>query len=76
MANMAGVFGKILGARGKMPNPKAGCVVPGTANLEPLVARLKNTVRLATKNDPIIRLSIGDEKMKDDDIADTYFSCL
>ncbi|MEK6948536.1 MAG: hypothetical protein AABX19_04830 [Nanoarchaeota archaeon] len=74
MANMAGVFGKILGARGKMPNPKAGCVVPGTANLEPLVARLKNTVRLATKNDPIIRLSIGDEKMKDDDIADNILA--
>ncbi|HIH25304.1 MAG TPA: hypothetical protein HA226_00845 [Nanoarchaeota archaeon] len=74
MANMAGVFGKILGARGKMPNPKAGCVVPGTANLEPLVARLKNTVRLATKNDPIIRLSIGDEKMNDDDLADNILA--
>src|SRR3989338_9820241 len=74
MANMAGVFGKILGARGKMQNPKAGCVVPGTANLEPLVARLKNTVRLATKNDPIIRLSIGDEKMNDDDLADNILA--
>ena len=74
MANMAGIFGKILGARGKMPNPKAGCVVPGTANLEPLVNRIKNTVRLATKNDPVIRLSIGDEKMKDDDLADNILA--
>src|SRR3989344_7185156 len=37
MAQVASVFGKILGSRGKMPNPKAGCVVPGNIpTLEPV----------------------------------------
>ncbi len=69
MANMAGVFGKVLGARGKMPNPKAGCVVPGTANLESLASRLRSTVRLQTKNEASIKLSIGDDKMSDENLA-------
>ena len=75
MANMAGIFGKILGARGKMPNPKAGCVVPGNIpSLEPLVNRLQNTVRLQTKNEASLKAAIGDEKMKDEDVAENILS--
>ncbi|HLC85678.1 MAG TPA: 50S ribosomal protein L1 [Candidatus Nanoarchaeia archaeon] len=75
MANLAGVFGKILGARGKMPNPKAGCVVPGNIqNLEPVVNRLKNTVRLQTKNEASVKAVIGDETMKDEDIAENILA--
>ena len=59
MANMAGVFGKILGARGKMPNPKAGAVVPPTAELKPIVERLQKTVRLETKGEASIKAPVG-----------------
>ena len=44
MAEIAKIFGRVLGSRGKMPNPKAGCVVQGTVDLNPTgsFANLKN----------------------------------
>jgi len=74
MAKMAGVFGKTLGSRGKMPNPKAGCVVPRTANFGELSNKLKNTIRIQTKSDAVIRAGIAKESMKDEDIADNMLS--
>lgn len=70
MADIANAFGKILGPIGKMPNPKAGCVVPPTAELKPLVEKLNKTVRLQTKNELIIKTVVGNESMKDEDIAE------
>ncbi len=70
MSLVATNFGKVFGARGKMPNPKAGCVVSGTANLEPLVNKLKNTIRIKTKNEASIKISIGAEDTPDDKLVD------
>lgn len=75
MAQVAAIFGKVLGARGKMPNPKAGCVIPGNIqNLEPLANKLQSTIRLQTKNELSVKAAVGQEAMKDEDLADNILA--
>ena len=51
MPKVATIFGRFLGPKGKMPNPKIGAVVPPNANLRPSYDTLKRTVPVATKNE-------------------------
>ncbi len=74
MPKIAKAFGRVLGTRGKMPNPKAGCVIPPKANLKPLVEKLKKTVRLTAKTQYCIKVTPGDEKMSDDQIAENVMN--
>ncbi|MEK6941095.1 MAG: hypothetical protein AABW49_04325 [Nanoarchaeota archaeon] len=76
MVDIAKVFGKILGSRGKMPNPKLGCVVPPTAKLDIVKDRLKKTVRLQIKKELIIKSVIGKESMSDDMLAQNAISII
>jgi large subunit ribosomal protein L1 len=56
MPDVAKTFGRYFGPRGKMPNPKAGCVVPPNANLKTLTEALKKTVKVSAKLQPSIKV--------------------
>lgn len=70
MPKIAKVFGRYFGPKGKMPNPKSGCVIPPNTNLEPLCAKLKKTVRVQTKDAPNLQVIVGKEDANADDITE------
>lgn len=70
MPKVAQVFGKVLGPKGKMPNPKLGCVVPPNANLEPLIKKLQSTIKLSAKKGTNLQCLIGKENQPDEEIID------
>ena len=74
MPKIAAAFGKVLGRRGKMPNPKAGCVVPPNANLTILVEKLQKTVRVMAKTSLMIQATAGTEEMPEEQIADNIMT--
>jgi len=69
MGQIAGAVGRVFGPRGKMPNPKAGCVVPPKTNLQPLYDRLQKTIKVSAKKFPVIQLTAGKEDMSDEEVV-------
>ncbi len=74
MPDVAKTFGRILGPRNKMPNPKAGCVVPPNANLAALAEKLRSTVRIMVKTQLNFKTIVGDENSNEDDIAENIMA--
>ena len=74
MPKIATVFGRFLGPRGKMPNPKLGSIVPPNANIKPLCEKLTKTVNLVTKNEPTLKCRVGQEDTPDDALIDNILA--
>jgi large subunit ribosomal protein L1 len=74
MPQVATTFGRVLGPKGKMPNPKAGCIVPPKSNLKPIVERLQKTVKITAKKDPVIHVKVGREDQPEEHILDNILT--
>ena len=74
MVDIAKFFGRVFGPKGKMPNPKAGCIVPPNIDMKMVYNKLQKTVRLQTKNEQAIKCSVGTEDMKDEQIQENAFA--
>jgi len=60
MPSVGRYLGPVLGPRGKMPKP-----LPPNAQIKPILERLKKTVRVRTKDKPLIQVAVGREDMED-----------
>lgn len=59
-------MGQVLAVRGKMPTP----FPPAIPNLRPLVDRIKSTLKIALKDNPVIHCIVGNEDMSEEDVYD------
>ncbi|MDI9644921.1 MAG: 50S ribosomal protein L1 [Candidatus Verstraetearchaeota archaeon] len=71
MALVGKTFGSVLGPRGKMPEP-----LPPTANVDALIKKYRNSVRIRIRDQPAVRCRVGSEDMSSEDLAENVTSVL
>lgn len=72
MMPLVGRFlGPVLGPRKKMPKP-----VPASAKPEPILERLRSTVKVRIKDQPVIQTLVGTQDMDEELIADNIEAVL
>ena len=64
MPMIAKAMGVVLGPRGKIPKP-----IPPKAKIEPFIQRARNSVRVAVKENPVIHVVVGSEKLDDEKVV-------
>lgn len=74
MGKVAQSFGRVFGPKGKMPNPKSGCVVPPKTQLKPLYAQLQKTIRISVKTQQSFRCFVGKEDMAEKELIDNILT--
>ena len=74
MPKVAATFGRVLGPQGKMPNPKLGCVIPPSANIQLLVDKLNKTVRLVANKGLNLQCLIGKEDQPQEQLIDNILT--
>ena len=65
------ILGPVLGPRGKMPIP-----VPPNADIASLINKHRKTVVVRMRNQPIIQVTVGTQKMKDEELVDNTMAVL
>ncbi len=65
MSLIGKTLGAVLGPKGKMPKP-----IPAQADPKPFAERLKKSVRVRVKDQPVIHVPVGTEKMPDEQVAE------
>ncbi len=72
MMPMVGRFlGPVLGPRKKMPKP-----VPASAKAEPILERLRDTIKVRVKDQPVVQAIVGTQDMDDELIAENVEAVL
>jgi large subunit ribosomal protein L1 len=70
MPAIATSFGRVLGPAGKMPSPQLGVLMAeDEKSIATLIEKINTTVRLKVK-EPSIKVPIGKQSMKDEQIAE------
>jgi len=64
-------WGIVLAPRGKMPQP-----IPVNADLNSIISRLKNTVRIRSKKNPTVNVPIGVEDMSPEDLTENIIAIM
>ncbi len=72
MMPLVGRFlGPVLGPRKKMPKP-----VPASAKAEPVLERLRDTIKVRIKDQPVVQAIVGTQEMDDELIAENVEAVL
>ena len=74
MPAVATTFGRYLGPAGKMPNPKAGAIVPPKGSTKPIVEKLQRTIRISVKGELAVKCPVGKEDMSDEDLVENIYA--
>ena len=69
MMKVAQAFGRVLGPKGKMPNPKAGCIITPASNLQQVNNNLQLTQKISVKTHLMAQMAVGIENMEDEKTA-------
>jgi large subunit ribosomal protein L1 len=71
MAQVGRFLGPRLGPRGRMPTP-----IPGGTDIRPIVERLRNSVKVRTKDKKTFHVKVGSTKMPPEQIAENIDAVL